>query len=73
VLSAVFAHWSELVGDVVAAHAQPHSLVKGRLIVSVDSPAWATQLRLLAGELLDRLADRIGPGQVAAVELRVHR
>jgi predicted nucleic acid-binding Zn ribbon protein len=70
-LAAVFARWEEVVGPQVAAHAQPVSIRAGTLVVGVDAPAWATQLRLLTATLLARLDEVAGPGAVSAVEVRV--
>lgn len=61
----VFSDWAAIVGADVAAHCQPVSLRDGELSVRAQSTAWATQLRLLAGTLLARLADELGPGTVA--------
>jgi predicted nucleic acid-binding Zn ribbon protein len=41
------------------------------LAVAVDSPAWATQLRLLGNELLGRLSEAAGSGVVTALDVRV--
>ena len=62
VLEAVFSQWSDLVGDRLAAHAHPASLRGEVLIVSVDDPTWATELRYRAHDLLLRMAGRIGHG-----------
>jgi predicted nucleic acid-binding Zn ribbon protein len=70
-LTAVFAQWEELVGPAVAAHARPLSLARRVLVVGVDHPGWATQLRYLAPELLGRLAATAGPGQIERVEIKV--
>lgn len=70
-LEHVFAHWDDVVGLAVAAHARPLSLRDGVLAVAVDNPAWATQLRLLGNELLARLNDAAGPGVVTSLDLRV--
>jgi predicted nucleic acid-binding Zn ribbon protein len=55
VTAEVFAGWGDLVGEAVAAHARPRVLRQGVLTVEVDSPAWATQLRYLEGEIVQRL------------------
>ena len=70
-LDAVFSHWEEAVGASVAAHTHPLSLRDGTLVVAVDNPAWATQLRLLHGELVTRLAGVLGEGAVTRLEVRV--
>ena len=51
-LGAVFSRWEEAVGPTIAAHARPVSLTDGVLVVAVDQPGWATQLRYLSTDLL---------------------
>ena len=46
----VFGAWERVVGPDVAAHSRPVKLEDGELTVEAESTAWATQLRLLAGE-----------------------
>ena len=70
-LATVFARWPELAGPGVAAHARPVSLREGTLVVAVDEPGWATQLRYLSAALLERLAEALGEGSVARLEVRV--
>lgn len=72
VVGGVFSQWEEAVGATIAAHARPVQLTAGRLLVEVDEPGWATQLRYLETELLARLETAAGPG-VDAIELRVAR
>ncbi|SHG20241.1 Protein of unknown function [Jatrophihabitans endophyticus] len=60
----VFADWSTLVGEDVAAHATPQTLTAGELRIAAESTAWATQLRLLAATLLARLVAELGPDVV---------
>lgn len=64
----LFGRWDEIVGPQVAAHARPVRLDRGVLVVEVDDPAWATQLRLLSGRLRERLAADAG---VMVTELQV--
>ena len=72
-LAAVFAGWEEVVGPGVAAHCRPSSLVRGALVVEVDDPVWATQLRFLGSTLVERFASIAGAGVVKRVEVRVRR
>jgi len=69
----VFVHWEDAVGASVAAHAQPLSLARGTLVVAVEDPAWATQLRYLASDILRRLSDLVGGPVAERVEVRVGR
>ena len=70
-LGAVFSRWEEAVGATVAAHARPVSLSDGVLVVAVDQPGWATQLRYLSNDLLGRLAEVAGEGVVGRIDIRV--
>lgn len=55
VLAAVFEAWEELVGAVMAAHTSPVRLVDGELVVAVDDPAWATEMKFFGPELIGRI------------------
>ena len=70
-LASVFSRWEELVGPEIADHAQPRSLHGGVLVLTADQPAWATQLRYLAPELLARVrADAAAP-EITEIQIRM--
>lgn len=69
-VGSVFGDWAKIVGPQLAAHTRPESFDEGELVVSADSPAWATQVRLLAPQLLGRLADELGERTVQRVRVR---
>jgi len=71
VLTAVFTRWNDLVGPAIAAHATPLSVTRRVLLIGVDHPGWATQLRYLSAELLRRLEACAGPGQIERVDIRI--
>jgi predicted nucleic acid-binding Zn ribbon protein len=66
----VFGRWAQIVGPELADHTQPESLRDGELTVVADSTAWATQLRLLAAQLVHRLNAELGAGAVRRVKVR---
>ena len=66
----VFGRWAQIVGPDLAAHTVPESLADGELTVAADSTAWATQLRLLAAQLVRRLNAELGDGAVRRVKVR---
>lgn len=66
----VFGRWEDAVGPAVARHVRPVRLDRGVLLVEVDDPAWATQVRFLADELRGRLRSVAGV-EVAELEVRV--
>jgi predicted nucleic acid-binding Zn ribbon protein len=69
-VGAVFGHWSDIVGPQLALHTKPESFEAGELTVSADSPAWATQVRLMAPQLLKRLAEELGHGTVRHIQVK---
>ena len=69
-MGGVFGRWAEAVGDAVAAHVKPVKLDGTKLIVEVDDPAWATQLRFLETTLKERLLEVAG-ATIDSVEVRV--
>jgi predicted nucleic acid-binding Zn ribbon protein len=66
----MFGRWAEIVGPDLAAHTKPDTLAGGELTVTADSTAWATQLRLLATQLVRRLNAELGDGSVRRVKVR---
>jgi predicted nucleic acid-binding Zn ribbon protein len=64
------ARWPQIVGTDLAAHCRPERLENGELICVAESTAWATQIRLLSRQLLERLAADLGPDVVRRI--RVH-
>lgn len=69
-VGSVFGRWPEIVGPQVADHVTPVSFEDGELIVDADSPAWATQMRLLAPQILKRLGEELGAGTVRHLKVR---
>jgi predicted nucleic acid-binding Zn ribbon protein len=72
-VAGVFGQWEQAVGPAIAAHAKPILLDGGRLVVEVDQPGWATQLRYLEKDVLERLRPYVGEGELRTIELRVAR
>jgi predicted nucleic acid-binding Zn ribbon protein len=71
-MGGVFGRWDEVVGAAVAAHVQPVKLDGDRLVVEVDDPAWATQLKFLEADLRERLREATG-AEIRQFEIRVKR
>ncbi len=67
----LFGRWQQVVGESIAAHASPIKIDGGRLLVHVDEPGWATQLRYLESDLIARLTE--AGIDVSAIDIRVAR
>jgi len=70
-LATVFTEWQVVVGETLAAHCRPLALDGTRLVIGVDEPAWATQVRFLETELLARLEEVVTGTPVRSIEVRV--
>src|SRR5689334_3175442 len=68
-VGAAVGHWADIAGPQLALHTKPESFDEGELTVSADSPAWATQVRLMAPQLLKRLAEELGHGTVRHIRV----
>lgn len=69
----VFDRWDEVAGAALAVHVQPVRLHGGVLVVAVATPAWASQVRALSGELAARANAVMGAGTVRQVTVVVGR
>lgn len=65
----VHARWPEIAGADLAAHTEPVRLHGGVLVLRVDTPAWATQVRYLITDLTARANDVLGEGSVTQITL----
>jgi predicted nucleic acid-binding Zn ribbon protein len=66
----IFGMWEAVVGADLASHSRPVKLEDGELTVEAESTAWATQIRLLTGKVLGRIANEVGRDVVK--KLNVH-
>lgn len=68
-VSALWRRWEEVVGEGIAAHAEPTSLRDGVLKVRADSPVWATEIGYLAEEIRGAIERELGPGSVRSISV----
>jgi hypothetical protein len=66
----VAALWPELVGRIAAGHSWPETVRDGVLLVGADTHAWAQELDLRRGELMQRIEARVGPGVIRDLHFR---
>lgn len=65
--SEMLASWGELVGEETAAHSSPVGIDEGVLTVSVDSTAWATQLRLMRSQIITHIIQRFPDAGIESI------
>ena len=65
----VFSRWEAIVGKDVGQHVTPESFADGRLVVRTDSTAWATQMKLLASDVVRRLNEVLGEETVQVIDV----
>ncbi|NYH80783.1 putative nucleic acid-binding Zn ribbon protein [Actinopolyspora biskrensis] len=66
----LFGRWTELVGEEIAAHSKPVELREGVLTLQAESTAWATQLRLLQRQIVQRISDGLGQRLVRSIRVQ---
>jgi predicted nucleic acid-binding Zn ribbon protein len=69
-VGAVFGNWPLIVGPQLASHTRADGFENGELTVTADSDAWAAQVRLMAPQLIKRLAEELGHGTVTRIRVR---
>ena len=69
----VAAAWADIVGEDLTAHCEPVRLAGRVLTVRAASPVWATQLRYLTTQLVERTDAVLGAGSVREVNITVGR
>ena len=52
----LFVRWPEIVGEINAKNTQPENLANGKLTVRCKSTAWATELRLMQTQILEKIS-----------------
>lgn len=72
VVGGLFGRWDEAVGEQVAQHVKPVKLDDGVLVVEVDDPAWATQVKFLSTMITERLLT-VADVRVERIDVRVER
>ncbi|MEY9870849.1 putative nucleic acid-binding Zn ribbon protein [Streptacidiphilus sp. MAP12-33] len=68
----VMGRWPEIVGRDIAAHCEPEHYDEDERVLTVrcSSTAWATQLRLMAPQLLKNLNGGLGHGTVRLIKVQ---
>lgn len=63
--------WVEAVGPALAQKSQPVTVRDGKVVVRVDDPVWASQLRWMESQVVEHLAASPGFEQVTGLIVRV--
>jgi predicted nucleic acid-binding Zn ribbon protein len=66
-----FAAWPAAVGERIAQHVWPKSLVRGRLILEAEDAVWQKHLLHLSPQILGRISELLGAGVVTDLAFAV--
>jgi hypothetical protein len=69
----VVAAWHDVCGEVVSNHTRGVAFREGQLVVSVDSPAWASELSVLSDTFRTALATHLGQDLVRSIRFTVSK
>lgn len=69
-VGSVISRWEQLVGESIAEHCTPQSFEDGVVVVICDSTAWATNLKLMKGTLMEVFERELGKGIVTEIDIR---
>lgn len=70
-LASLQSAWAELVGERIAAAAQPVSERGGEVTIECADSVWAQELDLMQEQLLSRLRERLGEAAPRSLRFRV--
>jgi predicted nucleic acid-binding Zn ribbon protein len=70
-LARVASAWTEVAGAALSAHTRVRSVRDGEAVIEVDGPAWATQIRYLASDLMTGLDERCGARVITSLRVVV--
>lgn len=62
-------HWDELVGEKIAQHTKVEMIKDTSLFITCDSTAWATNLRMMQRQILQVIAEKVGPGIITELKI----
>ena len=65
--------WTDIVGEMAAAHCEPGRITDGVLVVTTKDPAWTTQLRFLEAKIVAQAADILGENIVKKLDVKITR
>jgi predicted nucleic acid-binding Zn ribbon protein len=66
----IFSHWEEIVGTEINKKARPEKIVRNTLYISVTSSTWANELRMMSGQLINRINSFIGEDIVKSIKFK---
>lgn len=68
-IATLMSRWPQIVGSDLAEHVRPTSFAEGVLTLTAESTAWATQVRLLLGDLQRVVNAEVGTGVVTSIRV----
>ena len=69
-VTSIIDQWEEIVGSDLATKISAVAISGSELIVRVDDPAWASQIKWLEKQLLDKITKLVGDEKVTSIRVR---
>jgi len=63
--------WDEVVGPIIAEHAQPSNIRRKKLRVHVSEPIWLQELEFVAETIKDKINKKLGRNAVEKIIFRL--
>jgi predicted nucleic acid-binding Zn ribbon protein len=67
----IWKHWEELVGPMIARHAQPTWIQKKKLRVTVSDPIWLQELKFVENDIIEKINQHLGRKAVEKIDFRM--
>jgi predicted nucleic acid-binding Zn ribbon protein len=70
-VAGLHSEWARVVGPALAAHTRPIRVRHGVLVVAVDDPTWAAEVRWLSDDLAGRVREVLHDDSIQRIDVRV--
>lgn len=67
----IFNHWEEIVGKEIGRKTKPEKIFKGILYISVSSPGWASELRMISEQVIEKINTFAGGDVISKLRFKI--
>ncbi len=73
VVSNIHSIWDKIVGTDTSQHAKVRHVRNGVLYISVDHPAWSTQLKYMQSRIISEISKALPDEEITSIHMSVKR